>query len=107
MEETKAFWVDPSFVEHATGEVIHLGLQYLEQKNYDTYLEKLKSRNYTLMYSSNGRIKALSPLHVSRSQVSKIMLTPVNSNRPRTPEQQLAYEERDTVIHGQVIGSAD
>ncbi|MFC0380334.1 hypothetical protein [Levilactobacillus acidifarinae] len=110
MEEqlkTPAVWIDPSFVEHATGEVIHLAPQYLEAPNYETYFAALRDRHYTLIPQANGGLKALAPLRNSRSQVSTITLTPVDEHQPRTPAQQLAYEQRDDVVRGQLIGSAD
>lgn len=102
-----AFWIDPSFVEHATGEVVHLVPQYLEPKDYETYFATLRGRHYTLIPQADGGLKALAPLRDSRSQVSTITLTPVDENQPRTPVQQLAYEQRDDVVRGQLIGSAD
>ena len=102
-----AFWIDPSFVEHATGEVVHLAPQYLEQKNYEVYFTALRDRHYTLIPQADGGLKALAPLRNSRSQVSTITLTPVDETQPRTPMQQLAYEQQDAVVRGQLIGSAD
>lgn len=100
---TQALWLDASYIEHATGEIVHLPLQYLAADQVNPYLARLKARNYQIMPQSDGTIKALAPMKVSRSQVAQILMSSVDDTRPFTPAQQLAYDQRAQPL----IGSAD
>lgn len=104
---TTAVWLNSSYVEHATGETVHLAPQYLEAAQYRALKQQLMQRGYTLIPLPGGGLRALAPKSVSRSEVTTLLTRPVDPKQPFTPAQQFAYEQHDNLDVAKLIGTAD